>query len=140
VIQERPEEIPQPVSVPENGPIRVGKGGDAKRDGKGLFGKGNAGGPGRPPGVHFRTVIIGKDKRGIKKVEADVRAAYKALVKAAKGGDVSAIKLLLDRACEIEPTEITVRTDTLTDAERAVRLRGLLDRAESRMRGEIGTE
>ncbi len=66
------------------------------RDGKGRFQPGNRGGPGRPrgstPAARFRELI------GQKRIEEVVERVYEL----AQGGDVGALRLLLERLFPIQ--------------------------------------
>lgn len=75
-----------------------------KRDPQtGRFLVGHPGGPGRPKGVDFRSLIA--QHRGTK-LETALVEIFDALVKGAKKGDVQAAKLLFDRLCEKDPLKV----------------------------------
>jgi hypothetical protein len=64
------------------------------RDVRGRFARGNQGGPGNPwaaKTLHFKTLI----QNAV--TDADMLAVIKALVDAAKGGDIKAAAILIDR-------------------------------------------
>ena len=64
------------------------------RTASGRFAKGNPGGPGNP---HSRRVAALREALLESVTEADIRAVAKALVSKAKGGDIPAVRELLDR-------------------------------------------
>lgn len=68
--------------------------GDNGRDARGRFAKGNAGGPGAP---HARRVAQLRAAMLEAVSEEDLKAVVSAMVKAARGGDVQAARVLLDR-------------------------------------------
>lgn len=69
-------------------------------DEKGLFKKGNPGGPGRPKGsLDFMTIARALEKRTGHSLDKAVEISLRALTKAAAGKDILAIKTLLDRLC-----------------------------------------
>ena len=68
--------------------------GDAGRDDAGRFIEGNAGGPGRPRGkrtAELRRELLAQTDIG------DLRAVWAKLLELAKGGDLPAIREVLDR-------------------------------------------
>ena len=84
------------------------------RDQTGRFARGNAGGPGNPLGgqvARLRSALIGAVS------EEDMRAIIAKLVEKAKGGDTSAVKVLLER-CLGRPIEhdILERLEALESA------------------------
>lgn len=64
------------------------------RTASGRFAKGNPGGPGNP---HSRRVAALREALLESVTESDIRAVAKALVSKAKGGDIPAVRELLDR-------------------------------------------
>jgi hypothetical protein len=64
------------------------------RTASGRFAKGNPGGPGNP---HSRRVSALREALLASVTAADIRAVARALVSKAKGGDVPAVRELLDR-------------------------------------------
>ena len=69
-------------------------GANGGRDTRGRFGKGNPGGPGNPNAkkvAELRSTLLGAVSA------ADMRAVVKKLVGLAKGGDVTAAKVVLER-------------------------------------------
>ena len=64
------------------------------RTASGRFAKGNPGGPGNP---HSRRVAALREALLESVTESDIRAVSKALVSKAKGGDIPAVRELLDR-------------------------------------------
>lgn len=69
---------------------------DNGRDESGRFVKGSKGGPGRPKGRDFRHVI---EEAVGSRVDADIVSVYYAMLAAAKEGDVSAARLVIERLC-----------------------------------------
>jgi len=84
-----------------------------KRDGNGRFVRGTAPGPGRPAGWAraFRRACS----------EDDVEEIVRALVSAAKAGDLKAAELILRRAVpDVQPTREEVLEELSASAEGAV--------------------
>ena len=93
----------------ENTPSPNGANGG--RDSRGRFARGNPGGPGNPHAKQvgrLRSVLL----RTVK--SADVAGIVAALVKAAKGGDTGAAKVLFDRLFGLPiATDIVARIEEL---------------------------
>lgn len=86
---------------------------------------------GRPRGYDFRAVV--EQFAATNKVEVD-RAIYEvftALAARAKAGDVAAAKLLLDRLCTADPTQVEVLT-ALPEDERQRRVDEIISALELR--------
>ena len=102
-----------------------------KRDARGRWLPGTTGGPGRPRGYDFRAVV--EQFAIANKVEVD-RAIYEvftALAARARAGDVAAAKLLLDRLCTADPTQVEVLT-ALPEDERQRRVDEIISALELR--------
>ena len=75
-----------------------------------LFKPGGPGGPGRPRGPDFRAVITNRAKELGCPVEDAMWDIYESMLKAAKGGDVQAAKLLIEKLCDNDPIAVHVTT------------------------------
>lgn len=92
-------------------PTPNGPNGDSKRDSKGRFAKGNAGGPGNPFAKK-----VGELRSALLKAitPTDVRAIIKKLVALAKSGDTTAAKIVLERALgQPVPIDLIERIESL---------------------------
>lgn len=77
----------------------IGQNGSEDRGSNGRFVKGWRGGPGRPPGIDFRKVVEERAAAAGVSIEEAMWDIYLAMVERAKGGDVNAAKLILERLC-----------------------------------------
>lgn len=75
----------------------------------GRFLPGTSGNPkGRPRGLDFKRIVYERAAAAGIPIEDAVWLVFQAMLKAASGGDVAAAKLILERICETEPTEVHV--------------------------------
>jgi hypothetical protein len=76
------------------------------------------GNPGRPKGARHKTTILAE-----KLMQADAEAIVKAVIDAAKGGDMTAAKIVLDRIAPVQKDRTAFRMRdlvTAADASRAM--------------------
>jgi hypothetical protein len=92
---------------------------NAKRTRGRPFEEGNPGGPGRPNGSRNKATIVLE-----KMLEEDGEAVVQAVVEAAKNGDMTAARLVLDRVCpprKERPVSLALPViDTVSDAPRVM--------------------
>ena len=101
----------------------------------GQFAPGNSGGPGRPPGYDFRTILRDAMAKEGKSAEDMVAEITRSLRLSASLGDTAAAKLLLDRTCGKEADAVDMNVNDLrqlSDVERAARLASILEAAKRR--------
>ena len=99
----------------------------------GKFAPGHSGNPaGRPRGWDFRRLVA--EARGEDVPKGLVRV-FAALLERAEMGDVQAAKLLLDRLCDSDPTEVEVRG--ISDMDAAKQIAALLAVAAARAKAKV---
>ena len=98
----------------------------------GRFTRGNPGGPGRPRGLDFQQEVLKRAKSSDFDVADALWQVFLALLKKAKRGDVPAAKLLLDRLCDNASDTVEVTYRSLSNEERAARIKEILLAAKER--------
>jgi hypothetical protein len=98
----------------------------------GRFAKGNPGGPGRPRGLDFRSVVAAHAELTGSSIEAAIIEVFDALLRQASEGDVAAAKLLIDRLCGKDDSLATTEPPLLSDCERVARIEEILETARQR--------
>jgi len=97
---------------------------------------GKVGGPGRPKRRALFSILVDRAEKEGWDVEEVVFEIYKHLLKAARAGDVTASRLLLERLTEVESLHVSMTSIELSATERVARIRAVLAEARS----EVGQD
>jgi hypothetical protein len=115
------------MNPPAEDPPNLALGGPEMRDPvTGRFVPGHPRLGGRPRRPDLYTVAAERAAAEGVDLAQELWGVVKQLLAAAKGGDVQAARLVLDRLSDADPIDVNLRTDTLTDVERAARLEAIL--------------